>query len=113
MSKSKESLDTSSSEGRRRFLKRAAAGTAAAIAAGTVGLPAAEARAKGVVAGESAGLQTGTGAASGLHKGYTGIEEVWGPNYSAGNIAVRRSAKASGLTGLLRWNQVSIDASGL
>src|SRR5215203_6057914 len=110
MSKSKESLDTS---GRRRFLKRAAAGTAAAIAATTVGLPAAEVQAKGAGANESAGLQPGSGVASGTHQGYTKIEEVWGPQYSVNPYTVERSSKASGLPAIVRWNQISIDASGL
>jgi hypothetical protein len=47
-------------------------------------------------------------------QGYRNAEDFWGPRYTARPAAPAAPfAKASGLTGLLRWNRVSIDASGL
>jgi hypothetical protein len=47
-------------------------------------------------------------------RGYRSIEEVWGPRFGIQSYNYRVKAdKASGLTGLRRWNQISIDASGL
>lgn len=47
-------------------------------------------------------------------KGYKSIEEVWGPRFGVVDYKFRVKAdKASGLAGLRRWNQISIDASGL
>ena len=52
--------------------------------------------------------------AQGPNKGYKSIEEVWGPRFGVTDYTYRVKAdKASGLVGLRRWNQISIDASGL
>ncbi|MBK6313985.1 MAG: hypothetical protein IPF53_06595 [Blastocatellia bacterium] len=45
---------------------------------------------------------------------YRTTEEIWGAKFGYTSYKYRYQAdKASGLTGLRRWNQIAIDASGL
>ena len=45
---------------------------------------------------------------------YRTTEEIWGAKFGYTSYKYRvRADKASGLTGLRRWNQIAIDASGL
>ena len=97
---------------RRTFLHRAGVG-AAAVAAGiptftitALGQAGAGGSQPTLVPGQVSPVRT--------TQGYRAIEELWGPHYSVRpHVTAQSLDKASGLTGLRRWNQISIDASGL
>jgi hypothetical protein len=96
---------------RRSFLHSAGAGAAAVAAVGVTGVPTLANQAPG----RGAAPALAPGAPAGTHQGYTRIEEVWGPNYASVPQSTLRQAfaKPNGLAGLLRWNRIAIDASGL
>ncbi len=104
--------DAKSGVSRRSFLHRAGAGAAAVAAVGVTGVPT---LAGSAVKGGRVVEQTPQGTSTGIHQGYRNIEEVWGPNYTAlpQQDLAQVFAKPSGLPALLRWNRISIDASGL
>jgi len=113
--------DMKSGVSRRSFLHKASVGAAVAATVGVTGVPGL-AKQNGTsgdgaaaIAARNQAIHDAITPTSGVHEGYTRIEDVFGPHYAhVQPDAIRDAyAKPNGLAGLLRWNRVAIDATGL